>query len=102
MSAKANERHLVVEFNCDPENHEKVAQILAEFIEPARAEDGCLYYDLYANIENPGQFFILDGWRDQACVDRHGTHPNVMRVVEKLTPLLSAPVSIKANIRLSN
>lgn len=102
MSAKSEERHLVVELNCLPENRDAVASLLMEFIGPARKEDGCLYYDLYADASGTGRFYILDGWRDQACVDRHGQHPNVSRVVHKLMPLLSEPIKVQANARLSD
>jgi quinol monooxygenase YgiN len=102
MSSKSDERHLVVEFNCVPESRAEVERLLREFIEPARQEDGCLYYDLYTSVDDPNRFYILDGWRDQACVDRHGEHPNVVRVVQQLLPLLSKPVDIAANIRLSD
>jgi quinol monooxygenase YgiN len=101
MSDASQERHLIVEFRCKPENMERVKGLLLEFIGPARQEEGCLYYDLYQNIAEPTRFFILDGWTDQTRVDRHGQHPNVSRVLEKLLPLLSEPVSITPNLRLS-
>jgi quinol monooxygenase YgiN len=102
MATKAEERHLVVQFRCAPHNAEPVKALLQEFVGPARKEDGCLYYDLYQNAEDPARFFILDGWRDQACVDRHGAHPNVARVLKRLLPLLTEPVAITSNLRISN
>jgi quinol monooxygenase YgiN len=63
MATKAEERHLVVQFRCAPHNAEPVKALLQEFVGPARKEDGCLYYDLYQNAEDPARFFILDGWR---------------------------------------
>jgi len=101
MSDTNAERHLVVEFRCTAENAAVVKCLLLEFIRPARQENGCLYYDLYQNIDEPTTFFILDGWRDQACVERHTKHPNVARVLEKLVPLLSRPISITSNTRVS-
>lgn len=101
MDTRATERHLVVEFNCGAGDETRVRDLLSEFIDPARQEDGCLYYDLYQSADTPTKFFILDGWRDQAAVEAHGRHPNVARVVKDLVPLLVEPVAIKTNLRVS-
>lgn len=102
MTDQSSERHLVVEFNCLPENAERLREYLEQYIEPARAEEGCLYYDLYSNSQTPGRFFILDGWRTQAAFEGHIQHPNVQRVRALVAPLLSEPTRISVNTRISD
>ena len=102
MTDKSDERHLVVEFNCLPENADRLRACLLEYIEPARAEEGCLYYELYSNNQTPGRFFILDGWRTQAGFEGHVQHPNVQRVRALVAPLLREPTKISINTRISD
>lgn len=102
MTDKSTERHLVVEFNCLPENADRLRGYLMEYIEPARAEEGCLYYDLYSNTQTLGRFFILDGWRTQAAFEGHIQHPNVKRVRALVAPLLSEPTKISINTRITD
>lgn len=102
MDKKTAERHLIIEFNCAPENTEQVRVLLLEYIAPARAEDGCLYFDLYQNDAVPNRFFVLDGWRDQATLDAHRLSANVARVRGLLAPLLSEPTKALANARISD
>jgi quinol monooxygenase YgiN len=45
--AKANERHIICELRCDSKDRDRVRELILQFVLPARAEPGCLYYDLY-------------------------------------------------------
>lgn len=102
MTDKSAERHLVVEFICLPENADRLHTYLLEYIGPARAEEGCLYYDLYKNTQTEGKFFILDGWRTQAAFESHVQHPNVVRVRALIAPLLSEPTKVAINTRITD
>ncbi len=101
-SNKTEEQHLIVEFKSTTESRDSVKKLLLEFIEPAREEAGCLYYDLYQRTDDPNVFFVLDGWVNSAAAAGHGAHPNVKRVLEPLLPLLVSPPSIVVNSRLSD
>lgn len=96
-----SERHVIVEFNALPGQEEALRAGLLQYIEPARAEDGCLYYDLYESREVPGCFYILDGWRDAPAFEAHIASVNVKRVRELVRPLLAEPARIKHNQRVS-
>jgi quinol monooxygenase YgiN len=49
------------------------------FVEPARMEEGCIYYVLHQKFDDPNTFFILDGWTNQDAVDAHAANPHVAR-----------------------
>jgi quinol monooxygenase YgiN len=98
---KAAERHIVCKVYTSAKHREAVQSLLLTLLEPARAEPGCLYYHLYRSSEDDTTFFIVDGWASDDSVAAHLAHPNVISVVEKLTPLLRAPLEISTNIRLS-
>jgi quinol monooxygenase YgiN len=85
---KSEERHIICVVRSKPENREKVKELLLELVRPARREEGCLYYDLYQQVDEPNTFYIIDGWASEEAVAAHTMHPNVSRVVAQLLPLL--------------
>jgi len=101
-NAKAAERHIICELRCDPKNQERVRELILQFVLPARAEPGCLYYDLYQRLDEPNTFFILDGWVDQAAVDSHAFNEHVAQVMKELAPLLTFGPSIMLTTRTSD
>lgn len=101
-NAKANERHIICELRCESKDRERVRNLILQFVLPARAEPGCLYYDLYQRVDAPETFFILDGWVDQAAVDSHAAHPHVAEVMKELGPLLTSGPSITLTTRTSD
>lgn len=101
-NAKPNERHIICELRCDSKDQERVRDLLQQFVQPARTEPGCLYYDLYQGVDAPDTFYILDGWIDQAAVDSHAAHPHVAAVMKELGPLLTFGPSIILTTRTSD
>lgn len=89
MIDRKKEVHIICRLRAKPEYREELARLLNEYVEPARREAGCLYYDVFEDRNEPNAFFILDGWRDQAAVDAHIHHPNVERVNALVFPLLA-------------
>ena len=92
MTSKQDEIHIVCTVRAQPEHRERVGELLVELVGPARAETGCLYYDLYHERDLPDTYVLLDGWASEAALAAHAVHPNVTRVVEQLMPLLASPL----------
>lgn len=69
---------------------------------PARAEAGCLYYDLYQQSDEPDTFYVVDGWASPEAVAEHAEHPNVTKVVEQLLPLLAVSLKVTTSHRVSD
>ncbi|MFK0174195.1 putative quinol monooxygenase [Streptomyces sp. NPDC090306] len=102
MTAKEVERHIICEVRAKTPHREQVRELLLELVGPARAEAGCLYYDLYEQADTPGTFFIVDGWTSAEAIAEHADHPNVTRVVDQLTPLLDVPLKVTTSTRVSD
>jgi quinol monooxygenase YgiN len=100
--ATAETRHIICTVRALPQHRQRVKEILLELIEPARAEPGCLYYNLQQQEDQPDTFHIVDGWVDMGAVAEHRAHPNVLRVVELLEPLLVAPLKSTISVRISD
>ncbi|GAB5554720.1 MAG: putative quinol monooxygenase [Saprospiraceae bacterium] len=46
------------------------AQLL-QLIEPTRAEEGCINYDLHQDNENPNLFLFYENWENRALWQKH-------------------------------
>ena len=80
--------HIVCRLRCAPENSEVVEILVQALVEPARQEEGCVYYKAFRERDKVGEFFLEDGWKDDAAITKHLQHPNVIRVMKELEPLL--------------
>jgi quinol monooxygenase YgiN len=96
------ERHIICEVRSRAAHRERVKELLLELVVPARLEAGCLYYDLYQQSDEPDAFYIVDGWVSADAVAIHGEHPNVVRVVDQLLPLLERPLKVTTSTRVSD
>lgn len=50
---------------------------LEKLVEPTRAEDGCLRYDLHQDNKEPNQFVFLENWKSRADLDKHMETPHI-------------------------
>jgi quinol monooxygenase YgiN len=94
-------RHIVCVVQARPETREEVIRLLLDLVGPARAEEGCLYYDINQQVDHPDTFRIVDGWKSQEAIEAHVKHPNVAKVVEQLFPLLASPLELSTSVRIS-
>jgi quinol monooxygenase YgiN len=94
-------QHIICTVRAQTEHRDKVKSLLLELVGPAMAEEGCLYYDINQQNDEPDTFHIVDGWVSAEAVEAHVAHPNVRRVVAELTPLLSQPLELRTSTRIS-
>jgi quinol monooxygenase YgiN len=99
---RLDEVHIICELRCETANRDRVRELALMFVEPARLEPGCLYYDLHQKREDPNTFFIMDGWTDQAAVDAHAGNALVAEVMKELGPLLTFGPSLTFTTRVSD
>ncbi|MFJ1256638.1 putative quinol monooxygenase [Cupriavidus sp. CuC1] len=100
-TVKSDERHIICIVRAKTPNRGKVKALLLDLVAPARAEEGCLYYDINQELNDPDTFYIVDGWASEAAVTAHVVHPNVPKVVEQLLPLLDCPLRVITSSRVS-
>jgi quinol monooxygenase YgiN len=99
---RMDEVHIVCELRCETAHRERVRELALQFVAPARAEAGCLYYNLHQKLDEPNTFFIIDGWASQAAVDAHASNAHVASVMKELGPLLTFGPSLTFTSRLSD
>lgn len=47
-----------------------------------------MYYKAFREWDNIGEFFLEYCWKNDAAIVKHLEHPNVIRVMKELEPLL--------------
>ena len=50
---------------------QRVKTALLKLIEPTRAEEGCLQYDLHQDHESPEVFFFYENWTSRPLLQTH-------------------------------
>jgi quinol monooxygenase YgiN len=67
---------------------------LLALLGPARAERGCLNYDLHEMPDEPTLFLFHETWVSEADLDRHLMEPYVQGWIEKSGRLLAEPIQL--------
>ena len=60
----------------------------------SQAEDGCLSYRFYADLDDPDTFLVFEEWRDEAALAAHFKTPHLLAFRQHLPRLLAAPPDI--------
>ncbi len=84
-----------------PETREELHEILTAFVEPTRAEEGCINYDFHVDAEEPYVFMFYENWRSRTDLDRHLAMTHLKPLFERLDELLARPVEIRNYVMLS-
>ena len=51
----------------------KMKELLSAMVIPSKAEDGCIFYEIFQYEENRRKFMAYESWRDEAALDGHKT-----------------------------
>jgi quinol monooxygenase YgiN len=88
--SKKTETQLTVMARLTPkeEKVEDVRKRLLSNVPRARAEKGCVSYDVHESLENPGQFMLYENWASQAALDAHFEMPYMKQWVAERDQLV--------------
>lgn len=50
---------------------EKMKELLSAMVEPSKAEDGCIFYDIFQYKNQKEKFMAVETWRDEKALDGH-------------------------------
>lgn len=68
---------------------------LRGLLAPTRAEPGCVRYELFQNVEAPGDFIVDEEWRDEAAHALHMRSEHVARMLAEAGSYLAGPPDIR-------
>lgn len=69
---------MIVKFEVKESKIEFVKSELLKLIEPTRAEEGCVQYDLHQDIDNPSIFMFYEIWDTKASWLEHDSKKHVL------------------------
>jgi len=49
----------------------KMKELLSAMVVPSKAEDGCLFYEIFQYENNRRKFMAVETWRDESALDGH-------------------------------
>ena len=82
-------------FKAKPEYVEELRDRLIKMVEYSRSESGCIFYDLHVDRKDPTVFTFLEGWEDQAALDRHDETTHVKAIIADAPRLTVDGISVK-------
>ncbi|MEX3504663.1 putative quinol monooxygenase [Corynebacterium sp. LK2510] len=82
-----------VRFTPKPEYTENFRELVDEFTQATRAEDGCLFFEWYRNEDNPGEYILVEGFKDDAA-EAHVNSAHFEKATELFPTLLQATPEI--------
>lgn len=62
-----------VTFIAKADGIEMMKKLLSAMVAPSKAEDGCLFYEIFQYENNPQKFMAYESWRDEEALDGHRT-----------------------------
>ena len=60
-----------VTFIAKPDGIDKMKELLKAMVNPSKAEDGCIFYEIFQYKNKPEKFMAYESWRDEAALDGH-------------------------------
>lgn len=72
-----------------------IGDVLQRLIPPTRAEDGCIEYDLYENVDVPGEFTFVEKWVSREALDKHLGTEHFLLAGKEQAGYLAKPTEIK-------
>jgi len=62
---------IVARIEAQPDHVDRLRNALLKLIEPTRAEEGCLQYDLHQDQYDPTVFLFFENWRSRELWQAH-------------------------------
>ncbi|WP_115685014.1 putative quinol monooxygenase [Corynebacterium senegalense] len=76
-----------VKFTPKPEHAENFRELVDEFTQATRAEEGCLFFEWYRNEDNPGEYILVEGFRDDSA-EAHVSSAHFQKATEFFPTIL--------------
>jgi quinol monooxygenase YgiN len=78
-----------------PERAEAFEALFRAYVEPSRAEPGCIEYHMLRDQQDPTLFIFYEIWQSQAHLDVHSSLPHMKRFFEQRMDYLERDFEIR-------
>lgn len=86
---------VVAHLTSKPETIAETCKALEGFVDPTRAEAGCVYYELMQNNDDPTDFTFVEEWESDETLDAHLESPHISAFKERAGDLLACDPDIR-------
>ena len=86
---------VVAHFVAKSESVEDVKRALIGMIDPTRAENGCVMYELLQNLDDPTDFTFVEEWTSKADLDLHAESEHIRTGRELVKDHLAQPSDVR-------
>jgi len=88
---------ILVDASCTivPARHSDFIGEVQKIIPTVRKENGCIRYELVADVHVPGVFHFIEEWESQKHLDEHIARPHMQAYFAKTALWHSAPTKLK-------
>jgi len=78
-----------------PDKAEAFEALFRAYVEPSRAEPGCIEYHMLRDKEDPTLFIFYEIWASQAALDEHSALPHMREFFDKRMEYLERDFEIQ-------
>ncbi|MFK8332214.1 putative quinol monooxygenase [Pseudomonas sp. BJa5] len=78
-----------------PEQAEAFEALFRAYVEPSRAEPGCIEYHMLRDKEDPSLFVFYEIWASKAALDEHSALPHMQAFFERRMDYLERDFDIQ-------
>lgn len=82
---------VIARFRAKAGSEDRLRDVLRALVEPTRAEQGCLHYEMVRSQKDPAAFTFFEKWADEASLMAHAQAPHVVRARAERADLLDGP-----------
>ena len=87
--------HVVAHLRAKPDKVEETKVALLALVEPTRAENGCILYELSQNTADPTDFTFVEEWESDKALDTHLESEHIRELRSRADDLFAAPPDIR-------
>lgn len=80
---------IAAKFRVRPEHADNWPDIARDFTEATRAEPGCLWFDWSRSIDDPGEYVLVEAFRDDEAGAAHVNSAHFKAAQRELPPFLA-------------
>lgn len=81
---------------------DELGRRLEELVRPARAEAGCVNYDLHRSNTESGVWVLYENWMSPEALDSHFATEPLVRLLAELDDMLAQPLQLHRLTMVSN
>ncbi|MCE2485374.1 MAG: antibiotic biosynthesis monooxygenase [Desulfurellaceae bacterium] len=77
------------------ESRDEAVQLALDMAKATQAEDGCLFYQFYADLADPNLIRVFEEWESEEALARHMQTDHMATFIKAIPRLVAGPVEAK-------